>query len=330
MKNLLNNICKFSAGYWRGIILFLVLNTQYSIFSVECSAQYDPSLTHFWMTETQYNPAAVGNSELLRAAAVYSAQFAGYENAPTTLLATVDLPVFFIGPNHGMGAYFMNDKAGFFSLKNIALQYAYHRKLFAGQMSIGVQADLLNESFDGSKLDLEDNGKDQAFSNGTIDGSKLDLSAGFAYKWKDLRVAASVKHITAPTILLGETNEIRIKRSYYFTAGYNIKLKNPLFSIHPDVFWMFDGVAHKTYIHARAQYDNGEKMMFGGLSYSPSTSAAIILGGRFHGIVLSYSYEAFTSGVGVANGNHEVVLKYEAPLNLYKKGRNRHKSVRLL
>jgi len=296
----------------------------------QARAQYDPSFTHFWMMETQYNPAAAGNSDLLCAVGVYNAQLAGYEHAPNTMLAAVDMPLFFVGPEHGVGVYFMNDEAGFFSMKNIALQYAHHRKLFGGTISVGVQADLLNETFDGSKLDLEETGNDVAFSSGEVNGSKIDVSAGLSFHWRDLNVSASVKHITAPKILLGETNEINIKRSYYFTAGYNIKLRNPLFSIHPDVFWMFDGVSSKTYIHTRLQYDNDGKMLFGGLSYSPSTSAAIIIGGKFHGVVLSYSYEAFTSGVGIGNGNHEVVLSYQTQLNLYKKGRNRHKSVRLL
>ena len=299
------------------------------ISTLSLRAQYDPGFTHFWMVETQYNPAAVGNSDLLRAVGVYSAQLTGYDNAPNTMVASADMPLFFVGPQHGIGAYFMNDKAGFFSMKNFALQYAHHLKLFGGTLSAGVQVDLLNETFDGSKIDLEIK-DDQAFPSGSINGSKIDFSAGLAYKWRDLRVAASVKHITAPTILLGETNEMRIKRSYYFNAGYNIKLKNPLFTIHPNVFWMFDGVENKGYIHTRLQYDNGDKMLFGGLSYSPSISAAIIVGGSFHGLVISYSYEAFTSGVGFGNGNHEVVLSYQTPLNLYKKGRNRHKSVRLL
>ncbi len=292
-------------------------------------AQYDPSFTHFWMIETQFNPSAVGNTTDLRATGIYSAQLTGYENAPNTMVAAVDLPLFFVGPQHGIGAYFMNDEAGAFSMKNVALQYAHHRKLLGGTISIGLQIDLLNETFDGSKIDTED-GNDPAFSTSNINGSKIDGSAGLTYRWKDLKVGLSVKHITAPTILLGEKNEIRIKRSYYFTAGYNIKLRNPLFSIHPDVFWTYDGVDHKGYIHARLQYDNDGKMLFGGLSYSPSTSVALVVGGKFHGVVLSYSYEAFTSGVGVGNGNHEIVLSYQAPLNIYKKGRNRHKSVRLL
>jgi type IX secretion system PorP/SprF family membrane protein len=299
------------------------------LFAHSGKAQYDPSFTHFWMIESQFNPSVVGNTTELRATGIYNAQLTGYENAPNTMVAAVDMPLFFVGPQHGVGAYFMNDEAGAFSMKNVALQYAHHRKLFGGTLSIGLQIDLLNETFDGSKIDTED-GNDPVFSSSSVNGSKIDGSAGLTYRWKDLKVGLSVKHITAPTILLGEKNEISIKRSYYFTAGYNIKLRNPLFSIHPDVFWTYDGVDHKGYIHARLQYDNDGKMLFGGLSYSPSTSAALVVGGKFHGVVLSYSYEAFTSGVGLGNGNHEIVLSYQAPLNIYKKGRNRHKSVRLL
>ncbi len=299
------------------------------LFAHSGKAQYDPSFTHFWMIESQFNPSVVGNTTELRATGVYNAQLTGYENAPNTMVAAVDMPLFFVGPQHGVGAYFMNDEAGAFSMKNVALQYAHHRKLFGGTLSIGLQIDLLNETFDGSKIDTED-GNDPVFSSSSVNGSKIDGSAGLTYRWKDLKVGLSVKHLTAPTILLGEKNEISIKRSYYFTAGYNIKLRNPLFSIHPDVFWTYDGVDHKGYIHARLQYDNDGKMLFGGLSYSPSTSVALVVGGKFHGVVLSYSYEAFTSGVGLGNGNHEIVLSYQAPLNIYKKGRNRHKSVRLL
>lgn len=313
----------------RNILQSLIVATTLLMASTHVKAQYDPSFTHFWMVESQFNPSVVGNSNELRATGVYNAQLTGYQNSPNTMVAMVDLPLFFVGPQHGIGAYFMNDEAGAFSMKNVALQYAHHRKLFGGTLSIGLQIDLLNETFDGSKIDTED-GNDPAFASSNISGSKIDGSAGLTYRWRDLKVSVSAKHLTAPTILLGEKNEIRIKRSYYFTAGYNIKLNNPLFSIHPDVFWTYDGVDHKGYIHTRLQYDNDGKMLFGGLSYSPSTSVALVVGGKFHGVVLSYSYEAFTSGVGFGNGNHELVMSYQAPLNIYKKGRNRHKSVRLL
>lgn len=310
-------------------IISLALALLFLLVAKRAEAQYDPAFTHFWMMETQYNPAAVGSTEFLRVTGTYNAQLTGYDNAPNTMFAGADMPLFFVGPQHGVGVYFMNDEAGFFSLKNFAVQYAHHKKMLGGTLSGGLQIDLLNESFDGSKLDLEDSG-DQAFSSGSLNGSKIDFSVGLRYSKGDLYAALSAKHLTAPKILLGETNEINIKRSYYFTAGYNIKLKNPLFSIQPNVFCMYDGVDYKSYIHGRLQYENDDKMMFGGLSYSPSQSASLIVGGKFHGVVLSYSYEAFTSGVGVGNGNHEIVLNYQTQLNLYKKGKNRHKSVRLL
>lgn len=297
--------------------------------SVEVVAQYDPAFTHFWMMETQYNPAAAGSTEDLRVTGVYNAQLAGYEDAPRTMYVGADMPLFLVGPQHGVGLYFMNDQAGIFSLKNFAVQYAHHFNLLGGRITPGVQIDLLNETVDGSKLDLEET-NDYAFSSGSVNGSKFDFSAGLRFEKGDLYAAISAKHLMAPKILLGETNEIDIKRSYYFTAGYNIKLKNPLFSIHPNVFCMYDGVDYKSYIHGRLQYENDDKMLFGGLSYSPSHSASLIVGGKFHGVVLSYSYEAFTSGVGVGNGNHEILLNYQTQLNLYKKGKNRHKSVRLL
>ena len=53
-------------------------------------------------------------------------------------------------------------------------------------------------------------------------------------------------------------------------------------------------------------------------------------GGLFHGVNLSYSYEAYTSMPDLKSGAHEIIIKYQMDLNLYKKGRNRHKSVRFL
>jgi len=45
---------------------------------------------------------------------------------------------------------------------------------------------------------------------------------------------------------------------------------------------------------------------------------------------LSYSYEANTSGMGLGAGQHEVTLGYKLDLDLGKKGKNLHRSVRYL
>ena len=47
----------------------------------------------------------------------------------------------------------------------------------------------------------------------------------------------------------------------------------------------------------RLVYTHDDKMMYGGLGYSPGNSLTVLVGGKFHGIVLGYSYEAYTSGL---------------------------------
>lgn len=310
----------------KSFLLFMVL---WVVLCFQIKAQYDPSFTHFWMLESQYNPAAVGIKSNLRVSGCYSNQMSGYSNNPKTMFVGLDLPLFFINKHHAGGAYIINDEIGLFSHKRFAVQYAYRMKIFSGTLSIGLQGEVLNESFDGSNLDVEDT-NDPALPTSKVSGNKLDCAAGLYFSTKKIYIGVSSLHLTAPTVLMGEKNEVRVKRSYYFTAGYNIALSNPLFSIHPCTRWMYDGVSNKTDIAVRAQYTNNDKMLFAGVGYSPSNSAALFVGGKFHGVVLSYSYEAYTGGVGLGNGAHELVLSYEMKLNLEKKGKNKHQSVRLL
>ena len=158
----------------------------------------------------------------------------------------------------------------------------------------------------------------------------LDLTAGVHYAHPFFYAGLSVMHLTAPTIELGETNEIKIDRTYYFSGGGNIQLKNPLLSIQPSLMVMTDFVSWRADISARATYSYDEKEFFGGITYSPMTSVAVILGMEMMNISLSYGYELFTSGVGAANGNHDIYIGYKIDLGTFKKGKNKHNSIRIL
>ena len=56
----------------------------------------------------------------------------------------------------------------------------------------------------------------------------------------------------------------------------------------------------------------------------------VYLSGKFHGIVLSYSYEIYTNGISMGNGSHEISIAYQTDINFFPKGKNRHQSVRYL
>lgn len=296
---------------------------------LQARAQYDPSFSHYWAMQTAYNPAAVGKQDKINITAAYNMSMVGFKHNPNTMYASADMPFYMLGGYHGVGARFMNDAIGLFSHNTLAVQYAYRHKLLGGTVAVGVQAALLSEKFDGSKLDVIQT-NDPAFSTSEIDGNAFDMAAGLYYQRRNWYVGASVQHLTAPTVELGQTNEIKIDMSYYLTAGCNIRLRTPFLSIQPSVFGRYDGVGYRADVTTRLTYTHEERMMYVGLGYSPSNSVTVMLGGNFHGITLGYAYEAYTNGISLGNGSHELFVGYQSDLNLFKKGRNRHQSVRIL
>jgi type IX secretion system PorP/SprF family membrane protein len=296
---------------------------------LRAEAQYDPSFSHYWAMESSYNPAAVGKENKINVIGAYNMSLVGFENNPKTMYFSGDLPFYFLGNYHGVGAKFVNDQIGLFSHNTFALQYAYKLKLFGGSLGVGLQLAMLSENFNGSKLDLAE-ASDPAFSTSEQTGTGFDLGAGLYYSQRYWYVGASVQHAMAPVVELGETNELEIARSYYFTAGGNIRLKNPFLTIHPSVLGRSDGVGYRADATVRVKYTHEKRVMYAGLGYSPTNSFTVYLGGDFHGISLGYSYEIYTNGLKLGNGSHELMVRYQTDVNFSKKGRNKHQSVRIL
>ena len=240
-----------------------------------------------------------------------------------------DLPFYALNSYHGVGLSLLNDQIGLFTHQRLAAMYAVKKKMFGGTLSIGVQAGLLMENFDGTKVDVEDTG-DPVFSSSDQKGQTLDLSAGLYYKHGPWYVGASVQHVTAPLVEMGETSEIQVDRTYYLTGGYNIKLRNPFLTIHPTFLVRSDLATYRADVTARLEYTHDNKHMYLGVGYSPTNSVTAYIGGRFHDINVGYSYEFYTNGISIGNGSHELFVSYQTDINLVKKGKNKHKSVRLL
>ena len=292
-------------------------------------AQYDPHFSHYYDMESAYNPAAVGKESKLNIVGAYAMSLAGFERNPRTFFVGADMPFYALNGYHGAGLQLVNDQIGLFTHQQINVQYSYKMRLFEGQLGIGLQVGFLNEKFNSSDLDVIDPG-DEVFSTSDVNGNHIDMAAGLYYSRRNWYVGASLLHAMSPLIHLGERNELQVDRTYYLTAGYNIKLRNPFLSIPVSVSGQSDGVAYRTDVTARLRYTNEKKIMYLGLGYSPTNSVTVLVGGSFHGINVGYSYEAFTNGISLGNGSHELFVGYQTDLNLYKKGKNKHKAVRLL
>lgn len=92
----------------------------------------------------------------------------------------------------------------------------------------------------------------------------------------------------------------------------------------------YDGVDYRIDLTGRVEYKRDNKRIYGGAGYNPQNSVMLFVGGVFHGVELTYSYEAYTSVPGLKSGAHELAVSYRMDLDLGKKGRNRHKNVRIL
>ena len=187
--------------------LLLAAALTWLLAALPCRAQPTPAFAHYWQMEAALNPAAVGRTPELNITAVLQNHASGFEDGGSSLYAGADMAFQLGRTRHGVGAFFLNDEIGLFSHKHFAVQYAYHLKLWGGTLSIGAEADMLNESVNGSKADLGD-ANDPAFPTTDISGSKFDVSTGLFYARKAWYVGLAAQHLTAPTVLLGETNEI--------------------------------------------------------------------------------------------------------------------------
>lgn len=311
----------------RRIIAIIVLLTT---FAGVTKAQWDVQFADYTALKSFYNPAVSGTEGKLNVNATYSMQMLGYDNAPATMYVGADMPVYFLSPRHGAGLNMMSDKIGMFSTMKLALNYAYNVQVGKkGRLAIGAQVSLMRETIDPSDIKLEDQ-NDPAFPTSQVNGQHLDFMAGVYYYHPRWWAGISSMHLLAPTLVMSEKYEVSVPRSYYFMTGCNIRLKNSLLSLHPSFMMMTDLKAWREDIQCKVAYEYEERKMYVGVGYSPKTSATFMVGGVFHGVSLGYSYQMYTQGIGMINGSHEIVLGYQTDLDLFKKGRNLHKSVRWL
>lgn len=300
-------------------------------------AQWDVQFSDYTTLKSFYNPATSGTDGLLNVNAAYSMQFAGFDNAPKTMYVGADMPIYFLSPRHGAGASFMNDKFGIFSTKKMALQYAFNvalGKKKKTRIAIGFQGAILAENIDPSSLTSgeDDNtvANDRAIPSSQVDGTGFDMGAGLYVYNPKFWGGISAMHITAPLLEVGEQYEVQLDRVYYLMGGCNIKLKNTLLTISPSFMVQTDMQSWREDVQCKVYYEYNGKNFYLGAGYSPDISTTFMLGGKFNGIGLGYSYQLYTQGISAINGSHELVLNYQTDLDLFKKSRSSHKSVRFL
>ena len=335
--------------------LFLILLIVLICFH-KLEAQFDTQLSNYWAAISYFNPAYAGQSSNLEATLISRIQWLGIENAPRATIVTANMPYSIAGRVHGLGASMYNDRSGLFSVSVYSGQYAWKKKMLKGNFSAGLQVGYINQSFDGTKVEIPDDDyheqQDEAIPTSLVSGSSIDASFGIFFSNERWLAGLSVNHLLAPTLQLGDTYAYEIPRSYYFIAGYNIQLNNPLLELRPtllvktmemsSLYLDADSLIEKVETNTlkamllNTQVDISVRMIYnkqlwGGVSWRKGDALILMFGGKFKMIEAGYAYDFPISMISKeSTGSHEVFIRYSMDMNLNKKTKNKHKSVRIL
>ena len=309
-------------------LLFLCL-----ILSANMQAQSDAHFTHFSEVENFYNPAAMNRDSRLNVVGSLSMQMVGYENAPVTMFIGANTALPFGKQRNSLGVSLYNETIGLFTNRRLLFDYAYKIGMGKGWMNLGVQGGVMSEEFNGGKLVLE-TPNDPAFPTGQERGTVGDLGAGIMYVRGEWYLGASAQHLNFPHVEFGKTEGktavMDIKPTLYLTGGCNIELRNPLLSVQPRFLVESDLDFYRVDMSVRGTYQYESASFYVGATYSPGISVTAMLGGKVRDVLIGYAYEFYTGGVGALNGNHDLVVSWQTDMDLFKKGKNVHKSVRYL
>ena len=319
----------------RSISLLLVLMAV-----LTASAQFDPQMGQYMYLPTTYNPAAVGEGDLMKVAGMHRMQYVDISNAPMSTWFSFSSPFVIKKTRHGAGVRFLNDRYGLFTNQALYAQYAYRQKLGKGYLSAGVDLGFVNVGFKGDSVNLSKMGDDYHDSNdpavptGSKSGMKFDMGVGLYYSTSVWWVGASYSHLTRPAIdwsdgTSGVEQVVTLVGTMYVTGGYHWRLKNyKEWVLTPSAMVMSDFVSWDVNLTMMCDYKDRYRW---GLGYRIMGSVNILLGiDIISGLQLGYSCELPTNKLLLESyGSHEIYLAYGFDI-LRPKRTNKYKSIRYL
>lgn len=306
-------------------------------------AQFDPQVGQYMFMQSTYNPAAVGEGDLMRVYGSHRMQFTGIMDAPMTTYFSFSSPFVVGKTQHAAGVRFMNDRFGLFSNQSLHAGYAYRFKLGKGYLSVGADLGFINLSFAVDSANLKDVAElvqEHAYHNATdnaipessgqngVSGMGFDLGVGVYYATSTWWAGVSYGHVTQPVLEWSDQTEVSVRGTFYAAGGYNWRLRDKKWVLMPSAMLQTDFVGWDVNLTMLAQVNNRYRF---GLGYRIAGSVNILLGmDIIDGLQLGYTYELPANGlIRESYGSHELYLAYG--FNILKPKRtNRYKSVRYL
>lgn len=309
------------------LILLISIGSVYS--------QFDPQLSQYMFHNSSFNPAAVGESNMIQITGQHRIQWVGMPNGPQTTVFSINSPLKFGDVLQGIGFKFINDKVGLFTDQSAHLQYAFKKKLGVGVLSIGTDIGFVSIGFHGDSVQVHNISigdyynltNDPQIPQVSVSGMSFDMNIGIYYSAPKFYGGISYLHLNNPTV---NWDNLKFKQngSLFLTGGYNWILPDSKYVLKPSTLIKTDMSSLQCDLTARVEYDN---KYWGGLSYRIQDAVVFLAGINISGgLSIGYSYDLPTSQIiTVSSGSHEFLLMYNFEYVFGKKN-SKYKSIRIL
>lgn len=274
-------------------------------------AQQQPMFTQYMYNGLLINPAYAGNKNAVEFTALHRRQFDGIEGAPKTQVFSVNSPI--PKKNMALGLKIYNETLGPAVVNNsLGICYSYQISFPNSRLSLGLEANVMNQSIDFPRLRRNDP-NDQAIPLNKESVFIPDASAGVYYDRETFFAGFAMSNLFNNKYVYEGVNNRSLsgnlfRHSYIYTGA--IFPVSPKIKITPAILGKYvSGAPIQLDINAIAVYN---EMLSLGMGYRTDNSIAGIF--RFtvkKKISVGYSYDFATSPMGTYHrGNHEVMLTY--------------------
>lgn len=298
--------------------IFTTLTVALAAITSVSFAQQDPQFTQFMHSKLIYNPGYAGTSEAICANVLYRQQWVNFPGAPKTGLLSFDMPIGQLPIAIGLNV--MSDQIGFSKTLFARLALAYNRHIGAGVLGIGADIGILQQQFNGAWITPDGNNVHDGHipdyqstglgANPGLNELTYDVGFGVFYSIANkMYVGISSTHLAAQDIKATDSIKYSLARHYYIVGGYTFNVgEGGKHGINPNVKVKSD--AATTQLDLNLTYIYNQKFWLG-VSYRMQDAIAPMIGYKFKGMKIGYSYDLTLSKInGYSSGTHEVMLGY--------------------
>lgn len=291
----------------------LLVATAFAGLAMAAQAQQVPLFSQYFHNPFIYNPAWAGLDKFASFNATYRKQWDGLEGAPTTYLATLDLP--FYENKSGFGVNVQQDEIGLFRQNKFLFSYAYHIfQLYenSSYFSFGLTGGVVTNRLDLTNAFIR-NPNDPLILDNTGSYQGFEFTFGMNYIFQDkFQIGFTMPQFLTTGIrsIDAGSNNIGLKPHFLLTAKCTLKTADEMHRIEPML--MLRRVENvPLQLDAGVQYTWNNTLWFNA-AYRTSYSAVVGMGLSVKRLRFGYARDFAVSELqGYVGSSNEIMLGYK-------------------